>query len=110
MKRKGDEAEELTEKEKIAMRKFLKEGSEYRGLEKTAVAVLEKEGAREMKLKKLTRQLTQIYKMSEDFDSDSDASEDENAWLADRKKVKKSLKRSEKFEVDGKMIKLVATK
>ena len=48
--------------------------------------------------------------MSEDFDSDSDASEDEDSWLADKKKVKKSLKKSGKFQVDGKMIKLVETK
>ena len=45
----------MTEKEKIAMRKFLKEGSEFRGLEKTAVAVLEKEKTKEMKLKKLAK-------------------------------------------------------
>ena len=110
LKKAEDKAEELTEKEKVAMRKFLKEGSEFRGLEKTAVAVLEKEKTKEMKLKKLAKQLTQIYKMSEDFDSDSDASEDEDSWLADKKKVKKSLKKSGKFQVDGKMIKLVATK
>ena len=91
-KAEGKSEDQLTEKEKAAFRKFLKDGSEFRGLEKTAIAVLQREKPNEMKLKKLAKQVSQIYRMSEDFDSDSDESEDKNAWLASKKQVKRRLK------------------
>ena len=59
-----------------------------------------------MKLKKLAKLLSQIYKLSEDYDSDSDEDDDENAWLANKKKVKKQLKKCDKMAVEGKLIKL----
>ena len=102
------EDEDLTEKEKLKLRKFLEDGCEFRGFEKTAIAVLKKESEQQMKLKRLAKQVSQIYKLSEDFDSDSEASENEDDWLASRKKVVKKLKKisCDKLKVEGKLIKL----
>ena len=102
----------LTEKEKMNLRKYLEDGCEFKGVEKTAVAVLKKAEEQQMKLRKLARQLSQIYKLSEDFDSDSDASENEDSWIANRKKVAKKLKKiqCEKLQIEGKIIKLVSAK
>ena len=107
-----EEEDGLTEKEKINLRKFLEDGCEFRGLETTVISVLKKQGTQQMKLKRLAKQITQIYKLSEDFDSDSDASQDEDGWLANRKKVVKRLKKMEcsKLEIEGKVVKLVIAK
>ena len=90
----------------------MEDGCEFKGLEKTAIAVLKKESSQQMKLGRLAKQVAQIYKLSEDFDSDSDASADEDSWLANRKKVAKKLKKisCDRLEVDGKIIKLVSAK
>ena len=46
--------------------------------------------------------------MSEDFDSESE--DEEDGWLANRKKVVKKMKNldNERLEIEGKVIKLVA--
>ena len=74
------------------------------------IDVLKKEDGREMKLKSLAKQISQIYKLSEDFDSESE--DEDDGWLADRKKVTKKMKKleSDRVEIDGKRIKLVAAK
>ena len=104
------EGDGLSEKQKDKFRKFLESGCEFKGLEKTVMDVLKKEDSREMKLKSLAKQITQIYKLSEDFDSESE--DEDDGWLADRKKVAKKMKKleSERLEIEGKMIKLVAAK
>ena len=63
-----------------------------------------------MKLKSLAKQISLIYKLSEDFDSDSE--DEEDGWLADRKKVAKKLKKTkcDKLEIEGKIVKLVRAK
>ena len=65
-----------------------------------------------MKLKRLAKQVSQIYKLSEDFDSDSEASDEEDSWLANRKKVVKKLKKiqCDKLEVEGKLVKLITSR
>ena len=104
------ESDGLTEKQKDKLRKFLESGCEFKGLEKTVIDVLKKDDSREMKLKSLAKQIVQIYKLSEDFDSESE--DEDDGWLADRKKVAKKMKKleSDRLEIDGKKIKLVAAK
>ena len=72
----------LTEKERERLRNFLEDGCEFKGLEKTVIAVLKKT-KQEMKLKALAKTITLIYKLSEDFDSESE--DEEDGWLANRK-------------------------
>ena len=74
------------------------------------IDVLKKDENREMKLKSLAKQIVQIYKLSEDFDSESE--DEDDGWLADRKKVAKKMKKieSDRLEIEGKRIKLVAAK
>ena len=69
------------------------------------IAVLKKT-KEEMKLKALAKTITQIYKLSEDFDSESE--DEEDGWLANRKQVKKKMKKLSSIEVEGKYIKLVS--
>ena len=61
-----------------------------------------------MKLKALAKTITLIYKLSEDFDSESE--DEEDGWLANRKQVKKKVKKLNSIEVEGKYIKLVSAK
>ena len=59
-----------------------------------------------VKAKKLAKQLMQTFRLSEDFDSDSDASDSENrAYRKGRKAVKKILASSSDLKVgeDGKV-------
>ena len=59
------------------MRKLLKNETEFRGFAETASLLLknQKEG---LKLKKVSKQLLNTFRLSEDYDSDSDASDEEN--------------------------------
>ena len=42
----------------MKLRAFLEDGCEFKGLEKTVIAVLKKDTSREMKLKALAKQIT----------------------------------------------------
>ena len=96
------------------MRKFLKDGTEFRGLEKTVVAILKshydgrknKDGR--IKIKQAAATINKVYRLSEDYDSDESSSDEENAWLLKRKAISKKLKKmqSEDIAIDGKYIKL----
>ena len=90
----------------------MEDGCEFRGIEKTACSILGKEKSKEMKLRQLAKTISQVYRLSEDYDSDSDSDNDEDRWLADAKKVKKRLKKidSSKLEVSGKLVKLISSK
>ena len=57
--------------------------------------------SKSVKAKKLAKQLMQTFRLSEDFDSDSDASDTENrAYRKGRKAVKKILASSSDLKVD----------
>ena len=68
--------EEISKKEQAELRKYLRDDCEFRGYLKTAKAVLKKKGA--MKAKKLPKTVGKIFRLSEEFDSDSDASDKDN--------------------------------
>ena len=94
------QVEVLDKSDADKLRKFLKDGSEFRGYLPTAKLILAKsqEG---LKAKKLAKQLMQTFRLSEDFDSDSDASDSENAvYRQGRKAVVKLLTRSGEVSVD----------
>ena len=88
----------ISHEETVKFRRFLEDDVEFRGLEKTAIAILQKEKDRSMKLKKLAKMISKIYRLSEDYesdsDSDSDDSDDDEKWLADSKAVTKKLKKT----------------
>ena len=96
------------------MRKFLKDGTEFRGLEKTLVSLLKyhqdgrknKDGR--VKLKEAASTVSKVFRLSEDFDSD-DSDEEEHAWLLDCKKISKQIKElvSDNVGREGKYIKLL---
>ena len=60
-----------------------------------------------MKTKKLAKQLLNTFRLSEDFDSDSDASDDENkTFKSGKKAVLKLIKEHDSFVIDEKTIRL----
>lgn len=97
----------------MQLRKFLKDGTEFRGLEKTVIAILKynqdprknKDGR--IKLKEAAKMISKSFRLSEDFDSDSSA-DDDNLWLLKHSKIAKKLKKIESidFEIEEKFIKL----
>ena len=98
-KNEGVEFDEITEKEAMHLRKFLKDGTEFRGLEKTVVSILKynQDGRKNKdgrtKLKDVVDMVSKAFRLSEDYDSDSSA-DDENEWLLKNKKIGKKLKKS----------------
>ena len=111
--KKEVEFDEIPEKEAMHLRKFLKDGTEFRGLEKTVVAILKynQDGRKNKdgrtKLKEVVDMVSKAFRLSEDYDSDSSA-DDENEWLLQSKKIGRKLKKSEckLFSVEDKYIKL----
>ena len=101
--------DEVSELEALKLRKFLKDGCEFTGLRETAIAVLQKETSKTSKLKPLASKIEQIFRLSEDYDSDESDIEDDLKWLLRRKKILKRLKKIDtpKLEIEGKIIKLV---
>ena len=60
-----------------------------------------------MKLKTLSKQLHKVFRLSEDYDSDSDASDADNKiYRKGYKAVSKHLKAESMFETEDKIIKL----
>ena len=65
----------------------MKDGTEFRGLEKTVVAILKyhqdgrknKDGR--IKIKEAANTVSKVFRLSEDYDSDDSSSDDDNAWL-----------------------------
>ena len=112
-KKEGVEFDEIKEKEAMHLRKFLKDGTEFRGLEKTVVSILKynQDGRKNKdgrtKLKEVVDMVSKAFRLSEDYDSDSSA-DDENEWLLKNKKICRKLKKSEckLFLVEDKYIKL----
>ena len=78
-------------------------------MRETAIAVLQKETSKTSKLKPLASKIEQIFRLSEDYDSDESDIEDDLKWLLRRKKILKRLKKIDtpKLEIEGKIIKLV---
>ena len=101
--------ESIGEEEANRLRKFLKDGCEFRGLAETAIAILRKEQTRQLKLRRLSKKIGQVFRLSEDYDSDESDIEDELKWLTSRKSILKKLKKepNEHLQVDGKLIKFV---
>ena len=106
-RKENDEREEISEKDAIKLRKFLKDGCEFKGLTETAVAVLKSEDSRQLKVKVLTKKISQIFRLSEDYESDESDIDDDVKWLTNKKKISKKLKRidSEQLVIEGKLIK-----
>ena len=64
-------------------------------------------GGRQLKIKSLAKSLLQCFRLSEDYDSDSDASDDENKqYQKGYKSIEKILKKSEAFVIDSNLISL----
>ncbi len=58
-----------------------------------------------MKIKKVAKQCMQAFRVSEDYDSDSDASDDDNkTYRKGKKQVSKLLAASSLFKVEDKLI------
>ena len=60
-------------------------------------------------MKKVAKELLKVFRLSEDYDSDSDASDDENkVYRKGYKRVVKNLEKSSKltFTSDGKKVSL----
>ena len=101
-----NQEEQISADEAIKLRKLLKNETEFRGFVETASLLLknEKDG---LKLKSLSKKLLKTFRLSEDYDSDSDASDDENKLYAKgHKAISKHLKQRDEFVVDDKVIKL----
>ena len=103
-KDKSGENTEETKGEEIdsaKLRKFLEDGCTWQGLEKTALLILKKEKSYSMKKKALAKVISQVFRLSEDFESDSDSDSDESnngekdadQQFADSKYVAKQLKK-----------------
>ena len=75
----------ISEAEAIKLRRFLKDGSEFSGLIETAIAILKKESTRQLKVRVLSKKISQIFRLSEDYDSDESDIEDDLKWLTDKK-------------------------
>ena len=103
------EGNELSEKEQIKLRKFLEDGCEFKGLVNTAVAILKKEDSKQLKVKVLAQKIGQVFRLSEDYDSDESDIEDDVKFFLDKKKILKKLKKAENshLERDGKVLKYV---
>ena len=91
----------------------MKDGTEFRGIEKTVVAILKnnqdtrknKDGR--LKLKEASKMISKTFRLSEDYDSDSSA-DDDDSWLLKHSKIAKKLKKIESphFKIEEKFIKL----
>ena len=90
-KSENQENNEITEAEAIQLRRFLKDGCEFNGLDETAIAVLKKESSRQLKLRVLSKKISQIFRLSEDYDSDESDIEDDVKWLINKKQIRKKL-------------------
>ena len=78
----NNQLESIPEKEALHLRKFLKDGTEFKGIEKTIVAILKYNQDRKnqdgrIKLKEAASMISKVYRLSEDYDSDSSADEDD---------------------------------
>ena len=89
----SDAEEKISEKEAIRLRKFLESGCEFMGFAETAIAVVKKTEARQMKIKELTKTIQSVFKLSEEYDSDESDIEDDLKWLTDSKKIRKQVKK-----------------
>lgn len=88
------------------MRKFLKKETEFFGYVKTALLVL-KDKPQGLKVKKLAKQISNCFRLSEDFDSDSDASDDDNKlYRKGTKSVIKLLKKDDRIVIDNDIAKI----
>ena len=105
----ASEPDQISEKEAIRLRKFLDDGCEFKGFAETAIAILKKTESKSMKIKVLTKTMQQVFKLSEEYDSDDSDIEDEHKFLTDAKKIRKQFKKLDnaKLVMDGKMVKFV---
>ena len=102
---------ELSEKEKRKLRKYLKNKSEFAGWSETAVAVIKNYKDTEIKAKKLSECLWQIFKLSEDYESDcsSDSSESDDSdddTPKNAKQILEILKKVKAVKLEGKKFSL----
>ena len=99
----------ISEAEAIKLRRFLKDGCEFSGLTETAIAILKKESSRQLKVRALSKKISQIFRLSEDYDSDESDIEDDLKWLTDKKSIRKKLAKQtcSNLQIEGKVIKFV---
>ena len=62
-----------------------------------------------MKLRALSKKIEQIFRLSEDYDSDESDIEDDVKYLLNSKKIKSKLKKASNshLELEGKLVKYV---
>ena len=61
----------------------MEDGCTWQGLEKTALLILKKEKSYSMKKKALAKVISQVFRLSEDFESDSSDSDESNSGEKD---------------------------
>ena len=93
-----DTEEKISKQEANKLRKFLKNECEFRGYVETAKLMLK---SKPSKTKTLAKSLLQVFRLSEDYDSDSDASDSDNeGYKKGYKTIVKKLVKSEKFQIN----------
>lgn len=98
--------DEISPTEATRLRKFLKKETEFYGYDKTAVMML-KEHKDGIKAKHLAKHLRNCFRLSEDFDSDSDCSDEDNKlYRKGVKSIQKVLAKSDKLVIDNDIAKL----
>ena len=87
----------------------MEDGCEFNGLEKTSIAILKKEDSRSIKIRALAKKIGQIFRLSEDYDSDESDIEDDVKCYLDKKQIQKKLKKisHSNLQVEGKHLKFV---
>ena len=98
----------LTESDKGKLRKYLKNKSEFAGWGKTAVEVLKKYKDDKIKAKKLGEYVLQIYRLSEEYESDdsSDSSDSDDDTPKTPKDVIKMLNSVKELKHDNRKFSL----
>ena len=87
--------DEITADEANKLRKFLKDETEFRGYNKTAILIL-KQHKCGMKAQSLANQVRNCFRLSEDFDSDSDCSDNNNKlYRKGVKSIQKAFSKSD---------------
>lgn len=82
----------------------MKNDSEFRGFTETAKLMLK---GKSLNTKSVAKQLLQCFRLSEDYDSDSDASDEDNKkYHKGYKSIVKMLEKSSDFTTDDKLISL----
>ena len=92
----------MSKEEANVLRRYLKDESEFKGFAKTAKLIIQKSDKQKLKAKKLARECLKVFRLSEDYDSDSDCSDDDNkAYRKGRHHVIKMFGKSDLLKLEG---------